>query len=196
MSTPRTLSVLFVTAVLTAALLGAGCGVSTDDSAHVIDSKELPSELRADDNASSTVSVPRTPANLYFVDGDHLVVALAAVAAPATLEQSVAALVAGPSRSLATSGIRTALSASDLVGDVDSRGGIATIELRPGFDLLAADERLLAIAQLVLTATARGDVNEVRLTRKGELLEVPRADGTLVDGPVTEADYAAMVQNV
>ena len=57
---------------------------------------------------------------------------------------------------------------------------------------LSSDDQLLALAQLVFTLTARPGIGQVRFTLRGEAIQVPRADGSLVATPVSRDDYSAV----
>ena len=52
---------------------------------------------------------------------------------------------------------------------------------------------MLALGQLVLTATARPGVGQVRFTLEGLPVQVPTADGTVTSDPLSRDDYLALL---
>ena len=72
--------------------------------------------------------------------------------------------------------------------------GQVAIVLQPEFKDLLADEQVLVLGEVV-TTVAVGDVQEVIFVDEDGLrLGVPLADGRLRNGPVTPADYAALIE--
>jgi spore germination protein GerM len=54
---------------------------------------------------------------------------------------------------------------------------------------LGGTEQLIALAEIVYTATARPGVGQVSFTLEGEPIEIPRGDGSLTSDAVTRGDY-------
>jgi spore germination protein GerM len=72
------------------------------------------------------------------------------------------------------------------------QSGVATIDLSGDFAGIGGQEQILALAQLVYTATAAQGVLGVRLSLDSKAVEVPRGDGTLSQEPLGPADYAGL----
>jgi len=57
---------------------------------------------------------------------------------------------------------------------------------------IGGQEQILALAQVVLTATSVAGVADVRFTLEDQPVDIPRGDGTLSSGPLTTRDYASL----
>jgi spore germination protein GerM len=75
---------------------------------------------------------------------------------------------------------------------VEVTGGIATVTLSQDFANAPVREQILALAQLVYTATELGGVHGVQFTVDGRPAQVPTAQGTPKGGVVTREDFAAI----
>ncbi|MFF5081564.1 GerMN domain-containing protein [Actinoplanes sp. NPDC000266] len=171
--------------VLGVALL-ASCGVPAEDSPHPV---ELP---RAPLNNSGTPAVP--PAGevahvLCLVRDDRLVQSVRRAPSYPSVQQQMNDLVTGPAPEESESGLSTALAGLTVTATAGP-GTRVTVEVSEGE---THKDDILAYGQMVCTLTARPDVAAVSFTREGRGLEVPRADGTLTEGPLTSGDYAALV---
>jgi len=177
------------------AILAAGCGVPTEDRAQVIAAQDLPYGL-ADPEASSASAATGTevddlePVALYFPVGTGLVAVSRDLPAPATLTAVVDALTR--SGEVSTTPTRSAVGRGD-VERVDIRAGVATVELDARIIDLPNAEQRVAVAQLVLTLTARPGVGQIAFTVGGDPVQVPRADGTLARSTVSRDDFVALV---
>lgn len=171
----------------------SACGVPTDKSPRAISNDDLPRSLRTDMTATSTIPGDGTHATTVFLIGHgKLIPSLAAVSAN-DLAAALATLEGGPTEAQRRDGERSALTGLDLIRDARVTGSTAIIDLDPSFaDALAADQ-ILALAQLVLTATAQTGVKQARITVKGEPIQVPRGDGSLTSSPLTAADYRSLL---
>ena len=67
--------------------------------------------------------------------------------------------------------------------------GLATVDLDAAFGELAGTAQLVALAELVYTATGRPGVGQVVFSLDGQPIEVPRGDGSLTSEPLTRSDY-------
>lgn len=160
-----------------------GCGVSDQNA-------PVPLPLQ------STSAAPSTPpesnaasVTVYFVQFGRL----APVNRPApdtTPETALRLLVDGPSRVEAAAGLETALVPQEFGMEPGARGTL-TVEAGPEFASIAGDNQLLAVAQLVWTATNHSPRDLVRITVGGQPIEVPTDDG-LSRLPVGRRDYATV----
>ena len=70
--------------------------------------------------------------------------------------------------------------------------GTATVDLPSDFTNLGGQDQILAVAQLVYTATAFPGVDHATLHVNGQLTRVPTANGSLSSGPLGRADYSTL----
>ena len=103
-------------------------------------------------------------------------------------------LLRGPSDVESAQGLSTALGPEAvLLADVEQVGPTVTVPLADAAGGLGRSDEVLAYAQVVATLTALPGVASVRFVRDGAPLPVPRADGSLADGPLRRSDYSALL---
>nr|WP_184805705.1 GerMN domain-containing protein [Kribbella italica] len=175
-----------------------GCGVPSQDSPVEIQPEALPSRLRETalprDVSPSTAGPGQVSVVVNFVRKDRLVRSVREVPngpAQDRLAAIVTALVAGPTERERASGISSALPAGLQLTVTTVDGDRAVIGLVGETDGSAA-ENVLAVGQIVLSATAIPTVKEVTFERDGLPVEALLADGALTTNPLTAADYAAL----
>ena len=99
----------------------------------------------------------------------------------------------GPVATESDAGIRTLLDPSVDIADVTVHNGVATVDLKDTLGTLRpSGDATLAVAQLVYTATALPGVSKVQLRIDGDVVELPRGDGTLTKQPVGRSDYSTL----
>jgi hypothetical protein len=174
-----------------AALVVGGCGVPASDNASTAKGTDVPFGL-LDATPSSTTSLPElssTTVRVWLVAGERIAPVARDIVAPPRLDRALSALAVGPTEPEATLGLRSAV-AAETIGETDLVSGVATVDLRKAFANSTPREQLLALAQLVYTATEVDAVEVVSFTFDGQPIDVPRDDGSISDGPVTRLDYA------
>lgn len=184
--------------VAAAAALGAaaavalyGCGVTAEDTPRGINPPRSPfPALAPSTTAGTSGAVSQT---LYLVKGDRLVAVTRHVESPPTPTGLVTALVAGPTDSERQQGLTSALLAATTIAGVRAAGDRVMVELAGPVEEAPRTDAVLAYAQLVCTLAAIPTVTGVTFTRDGEPVGVPRADGSLSEGPLTAADYASLI---
>ena len=176
------------------ALLLTACGVPQDQEPRALSKDGVPFGLLSTSTTQTTVVVdePSALAVVYFVRDDRLIPVQRQVRAPASSGRLLDALLEGPSEAESEAGFRTAISSEARVRDVTTSAGVVTIELTDEFVEVAGQDQILALAQIVFTATETDATGAVRFRLAGEPVEVPRGDGTLTSAPLTRADYAAL----
>jgi spore germination protein GerM len=142
----------------------------------------VPKEAAADEVGDATV---------FLVDADGRLAPVARANAHSAAA-ALAALLQGPRETESAIGLRTAIPVGTNLRTTTVRTGTARIDLAEDFTNIVGSEQILALAQLVYTATVVPGVERVELAIDGELINVTRADGSLAEGPVTRADYAAV----
>lgn len=178
----------------------ASCGVPVDDHASTAGADEVPYGLleSTSSTTSSTTSVPErrsTSVAVWFLFRGGVVPLMRALPSPVELDAVAAALLDGPTAGEASLGARTAVPAPEPTEAAPSwelDGRTAVIELPSGLAQLAPQEQLLALAQIVFTATELGQVDDVRFESDGEPVAVPRGDGSVTEAPLRRADYGQL----
>lgn len=181
---------------LAAFTLFAACGVPAESRLQPIDPSEIPIAIGTTPSSSDpvvpTIDVP-APQGIYLVDADGRVVRRprsTITDVPAALD-----LLASPTPSQQP-GLRSALPAGTVVAlhtSNDSGGPVLTIDLAASFLDLPVDEQRLALAQIVLTVTDRAGDLGVSFAINGSVVNVPRSDASVSDGPVGRADYVDLL---
>ena len=115
------------------------------------------------------------------------------IPSPATVAAAVGSLLAGPTTAEADAGIRSTIPSGTLLLDVHTTGKTATVDLSSNFAGSGGPDQILAIAQVTDTVTSIPGVDNVVYELAGSPVDVPKANGTLVSGPVGGADYAALL---
>jgi hypothetical protein len=179
-------------------VLLAGCGIASQDHAHLEADDAVPFDL-LDSTTSSTASVvpgrPGTVATrICLVDPSDHIVAVARDMPPSfTLSDLVTAVGAGPTANERAGGWTTALSGQDLIDSTGLTGGVAEIGLTEQFTATPSTDQLKAIAQLVCTLTEQRGIGQIQFTVAGSSAEVPRGDGSATTDPVSRGDYAGLI---
>lgn len=143
----------------------------------------------------TTSTIATEPVTLYFLAGNQATSVSIALARPASPQQVVSALVAGPPAGQVGTGLRTALARSVEPTATNARGGVV-VDVPAGFfeGIPPADQRL-AVAQIVLTLTDRGGIGTVQFTLDGAPLAVPKGTGASAQPgeAVYRDDYASLL---
>ena len=184
---------------LAALVFLSGCGVPTQDVPVEVRQTTVPSQLRSGATRqpeSSSTAKPTTPTVLvHFVRADRLV-GLARDVPSGSLEDRLdgllAALAAGPSEAEQGQGVTSALPAGLQVRVLTVSGPEVVLELNGETDGTSATENVLAVGQIVLSATSFDAVKQVRLARDGQPVEALLADGALTDHPLSAADFSIL----
>lgn len=178
--------------------LGCACGIPTQDDATRVPSDQVPFGLAAPASATTSTTGPAqsTEVTVYFIEAGRLVASPRRLAQPVSIADVLDAVVNGPTEDEARAGLRSAIVEQGLLARASVTGSVATVDLGTRFTALPSDEQVLALAQLVYTATALPGIGPVAFTLEGSPIPVPRADGSLTDAPVTRVDYASLMPGV
>ena len=183
-----------VVTTLALAVLASACGVPTDASPNRLAASDLPASLTS---TPTTTPGARHPvgalAQVYFVDADQLVARSRLVPGPRDVTGALGSLLDGPTLPEAVRGISTDVSAGTTVLAVHVDRGHAVIDLSAEFADTGGPDQILAIAQVVYTATAVPPVTSVSFELSDQPVSVPAGNGTLVVGPVNREDYASLL---
>lgn len=174
----------------------AGCGVTTSGQASTAGPDRVPYDLLAAPVETTTTTLPELAGRtvqVWLVADDRVVPVPREVATPVSIDRLLGALVEGPTASEAALGVRSAVPGSEVLLDASVDDGLATIDLASEFADARSREQLFALAQLVYTATSLPEVYAVAFELDGIAVDVPSADGSISDGPVTRFDYLPLV---
>ncbi len=181
-----------------AAMVVAGslvaCGIPADSQPQALARKDIPFDLLA---PSTTIAAPgspgaRVPLNVYLVGITGLVPVSRDVRAPVTLSEALSALLSGPTDAEVANGLRTSVSAQTSLSAGVVGFGVGTVDLGGAFGQVGGQEQILAVAQLVFTATSVPGIVKVQFTLGGRPVEVPAGDGTLTQGPLGRSDFPSL----
>ncbi|HEV7688871.1 MAG TPA: GerMN domain-containing protein [Acidimicrobiia bacterium] len=186
---------VLVAAAVALALLGAGCGIPSDDHATLAAAGSVPFDLLGQAPSASTTTMPASPterATLFLVQGERLAPVQRELPAPVSVESVLQALAAGPSATEIELGLRTALLAPGLMRSGGVSGGIATIDLGQPFTDIAGRDQIVALAQIVSTVTGLPGVGRASFTLEGNPVGILRGDGAVTTESVSRDDYATL----
>lgn len=170
-----------------------GCGIPVEDRARPLAGREVPSSLpnRVAPPTSRLGDPSLALAELFFVRDSRLAPVRREAPATPSVEDTLAALMRGPTSMERSDGLRTAL-----VGPVQLAGleapGVPVVDVAESFAQIEGEEEILALAQLVFTLTGVPEVDGVAFALSGRVVEVPTGDGTLKSGPLSRQDFAAV----
>lgn len=169
------------------ALWLAGCGVSAQDRALPV---ARPTAGGGVQTAAPEGDGP--PVTVYFIRNARLE-PVQRGADDRSSQTALQLLAWGPTSGEVASGVRTALARQPLTAQVSEDGSPGTVVVGTTRDFLGVPggDQLLAVAQLVWTATEASGIDRVRVTVEGEVVEVP-TDRGLTRDTVTRADYLSV----
>jgi hypothetical protein len=181
--TTRTVATL--TATLTILAL-TGCGIGAEDSARNIGPSRIPYPgIRSP--ATAVAGAGAVVETLFMLKDNMLVTVDRRLPAEPTIDDLIHELLAGPTHD------ERNIDITSIITGVQVKGTVATVELAANLNETGRTDEILAIAQIVCTLTARPYISGANFTRDGHRIGVPRADGSLSQGPLTIADYASLL---
>jgi hypothetical protein len=137
-------------------------------------------------------SAPLTEVPVFLVQTEHLVEVVRR-AALGDLAGVLGRLLAGPKEEEFAAGIRTAIGPRTELRSALLHGDTATVDLSAAFVEVGGQEQILAVAQIVLTATSLPGIRQVRFLLEGQAVDVPRADGTLTSETLRRRDHEGLL---
>jgi spore germination protein GerM len=174
-------------------LATAGCGVPTDRTARDLPASDVPFALLAAEAPTTTTSTaPSRPVavTVFMIGRDERLVGVGRqVTSPLSVEKVVAELLKGPASDERRKGMRTGLAPETLILSADISDNIANIDL--GGPVATGTQQLVALAQIVYTATELEGVNGVRFTYQGTRANVLTELGSTAF-PVGRAAYPSL----
>ncbi len=135
---------------------------------------------------------PESNLAVFLARADHLEKVVRS-APRVDLTRALHVLLGGPTEAELGVGMRTAISPQAELRSAVLVGDTAVVDLSAAFVEVGGQEQILAVAQVVLTATAVPGVGRVRILLEGQAVEIPRADGTLSSESLGAADYERLL---
>ncbi|HVF32765.1 MAG TPA: GerMN domain-containing protein [Acidimicrobiales bacterium] len=177
----------------------AGCGVRSDTTARDLSASRVPYGLLEDaptttSTSPPTPSVARAEVLVYFIKDDRMTSKRRPVNAPATVAKALTSLLFGVHEDEIGEGVRSAI---DPTASMQARALDAAtyqVDLSAEFSKGPSSEQVLALAQIVYTATALPGVTGVRFTLDGVPIEVPTGSGSLTSEPVGKEAFAEFAE--
>jgi spore germination protein GerM len=182
-----------VVAALAASALLAGCGLGAQSAPQALATQSAQPRLQRSVPPSSTSVPGRSLAQVtIFLEGsnEHLRSVNREVLSPATLQEIMDQLVAGPHRSESSKGRVSPASSVGSFSVGPFHDGVVTVDLPVSFENLSGQDQTAAAAQIVFTATTFTGVAGVRFLVGGNPAQVPNGNGSLSPGPSTRRDYS------
>jgi spore germination protein GerM len=186
---------LIATFALLGCFLATACGVPNDGSPRALPKNDVPFGLLVPSTTPPTVpgaTQPTEGVTVFLVSSNRLIAVGREVAPPATLFKSLNALLGGPGAQESAAGFRSAINVGTRLLSLRVQQGVATIDLSGAFVGVSGQEQILALAQIVFTATADPSVTSVLFALDDKPVEVPRGDGTLTAAGLTRADFVTL----
>jgi spore germination protein GerM len=161
--------------VAVAASVLAACGIPLDEAPEVVSSptssgSAAPTTTLAD-GASAEVAV-------YFLRGDRLEAQSYPVAGSPQLRDALGFVLARPAEG-SDPELRTSVPPGTTLRRVQVAGDVASIDLSSDIDDVSGLAQKEAFAQMVFTALAFTDVQQVRFLVEGRTIDAPTDDGNL-----------------
>lgn len=187
-----------IAAVLLAVLGLVACGVPEDGEPRTIQGT-VPFQLLEPTPESTTTTTPEgdttTVVTVYLTDAEgRLVDTRREVAAPATVEKAIQALLGGPTAEEADDLSTQITPDTQLLGVEGPVDGLVTIDLSRQLLDITGRPQILALAQVVYTVTRLQSVDRVLFEFEGQRAEVPNVDGELTPSPVSRLSYRGLVR--
>jgi spore germination protein GerM len=176
-----------------AVIVTAGCGVDTETSPRRIPADRIPAQLNAPPPSPPTADRPGAVAfTVYLVRGEDLAPVPRALIGTVTVAERLSALAAGPSQEEAASGVRSTLPEGPRLAMTQVAAGVATVDVAANLAAIGGPEQVLAVAQIVFTATEDPAVEAVAFTVDRRPAGTPTGDGSIADRPVRRSDFPGL----
>jgi spore germination protein GerM len=177
----RLIFVLLVTVV-------ASCGIPLDTAPEPVDV-----EFAAAADAGDPIPGDLAAVSIYLLRDDSLVSVTRDLPAPPTLDIVLDSLLGPVTEPEQRAGLRTAIPRGTEILAIDEDGAELLVDLSRTFAAVGGEEEILAVAQIVMTATSIDGVDFVSFQLDGVPTDVPVANGALSADPVGADDYTSLV---
>lgn len=190
----RRAAVLIGTIVGAAAMLGA-CSIQVDEQP-----RDVPPERRRNlDSGDAEAGSSAGETRIFLVAPDESsgrrVLRSVLRDIPGDAPSALRALFEGPNDEEAAADLSTLLPSDLELLSAIRIGDILTVDVTGALLNVSGEGSILAVAQIVATASEFDGINAVRLRVEGEPQTWPGADGELLTGPLTVYDYPGLVES-
>lgn len=175
-------------ALVFVALALAACGIPVEGEPEVVD-VELGVPVESDTPAPGELAA----VSIYLVRNENLVHVTRDLPSPSSLTSIFGSLLGRVTDEEREANLRTAIPPGTETISLTEDGSVLRIDLNSEFAAVGGEEEILAVAQIVLTATSVEGVDLVAFQLEGVPTDVPVADGALSVDPVGAEDYAALI---
>jgi len=175
------------------------CAVPSDSEPRAIETRNVPFGLLSPTAEATTTTQPSaftatTRVTIYLTNADgQLRSVRRQVTAPATVERSITALLGGPTEDESDRLSTAITSDTELLGVQGPEDGLVVLDLSRELLSITGRQQILALAQVVWTATALPLVDRVLFEFDGELVEVQDENGTLTSSPLGRLSYRSLL---
>lgn len=170
------------------AILLMGCGIPVDSEPEVFD---LDLVIPAEDDAPLLGDL--VAVSMYLVRNETLVQVTRDLPSPPDPQRILASLFDGATEPEVRANLRTSIPPGTRVISVSAEEPLLRVDLSQEFAAVGGEEEILAVAQIVLTATSIEGIESVAFELDGLTTAVPLPDGALSIDPVSADDYAALI---
>jgi len=131
--------------------------------------------------------------SVYLIRDAVLVPVTRDLPVPTTLEKTLESLLSRVSQPEERANLRTAIPPGTRLLGVEVQDATDRLNLSSDFASVGGEEELLAVAQIVLTATSTDGVTSVEFELEGVPTDVPVASGALSVEPVSADQYDELI---
>ncbi|MCU0260444.1 MAG: GerMN domain-containing protein [Ilumatobacteraceae bacterium] len=183
-----------VALVLVVVALASGCAVRVDSSP-----RDIPADDRTLEQADVGEGDDTGDSRIYLLSpgetGQQRQLRSARRDVPATADVLLGALFAGPTQSELDGRIGTAIPTTVELLSTRPVGGVLVVDVSEGLGDLTGNALLLAVAQIVYTASEVDGVDAVRLTVNGIAEAWPTGDGQTSTTALSVFDYPGVAES-
>jgi spore germination protein GerM len=183
--------------VLLAAVLVAagGCGIAPDSAPRDV----APAERNLTVNAVSDGDEAGGTSRIYLVApseaGDPSLLRSTSRDVASGATPLIKTLLAGPNPEELASRLVTNIPQETQLLSTDSSGDVLTVDVSPEITELSGDLLVLAVAQIVFTASEIDGIRAVRLRVDGQDQRWPKGDGETREGTLSVYDFPGLVES-
>ena len=172
-----------------------GCGIAPDSAPRDV----APTERNLTVNAVSDGDEAGGTSRIYLVApseaGDPSLLRSTSRDVASGATPLIKSLLAGPNPDELASRLVTNIPQETQLLSTDSSGDVLTVDVSPEITELSGDLLVLAVAQIVFTATEIEGVRAVRLRVDGQDQRWPKGDGETSEGTLTVYDFPGLVES-
>jgi spore germination protein GerM len=179
----------------TAIVAGGGCGIAPDSAPRDV----APAERNLTVNAVSDGDEAGGTSRIYLVApseaGDPSLLRSTSRDVASGATPLIKSLLAGPNDEELASRLVTNIPQETVLISARPSGDVLFVDVSPEITELSGDLLVLAVAQIVFTATEIEGVRAVRLRVNGQDQRWPKGDGETREGALTVYDFPGLVQS-